>query len=311
MPTLLSHTRYILTAFRPLTISMGLSFVLPLRQVSTTATPKGEARCSRYLYRKPWEGARWESPYPVVFLRVKGLGLQEEGEWSDWSGMLAEKGYTSIEIDITSGLSSSSSSSSPSSEPQALEISSSSPSSPKSTFPDPDPQPDNPPSPFPSMVTALNSQIRLMAIPFPPIIVARGGSTLLAQAYVEDHPASGLVLLDPLPDRDPRDGSGFSVADRKKEEEEGSKCWKWPVFTYEPHFPLLVLSSQDKMIKASVDNRLIREFTGENPNKSGWTLGRRGRGKGVELAIVDEGDNGGLTDKGRIEVERWMDRCGF
>nr|XP_031858566.1 uncharacterized protein CI109_005946 [Kwoniella shandongensis]KAA5525638.1 hypothetical protein CI109_005946 [Kwoniella shandongensis] len=214
--------------------------------------------------------------------------------------MLAEKGYTSIEIDITAPASSSS-------ETAPLEITQLSSSSSTPTFPDPDRASASSSeaeviSPFPSMVTALNSQIRLMAIPFPPIIIARGGSTLLAQAYIEDHPASGLVLLDPTADDDPRSSSASNTSEK-------GQTWKWPVFKYEPHFPLLILSSQEKMTKLSVENRLVREFAGEDPNKSGWTLGRRGRGKGVELAVVDESRE--LSDKGRIEVERWMDRCGF
>ena len=45
--------------------------------------------------------------------------------------------------------------------------------------------------------TELASHIRLLAIPFAPVIVARAGGTLIAQTYVSSHPASALLLISP------------------------------------------------------------------------------------------------------------------
>ncbi|WVQ77945.1 hypothetical protein IAT38_000025 [Cryptococcus sp. DSM 104549] len=278
MPAFTSRSRVLFTTYRPYLLSMGFSAILPVRALSHAPKPN-EATCTRYLWRNPSPAASRESPYPVVFLRATGLGVGEDvGEWADWSGMFAEKGYTSIEIDIT-----------PPSTPTRSTLPGASPSS--------DSPDAGPASPLPTMVTALSSQIRLMAIPFPPLLIARGQSSLLAQAYLEDHPASGLVIVDPLPDADPRDDAAKAA----------SGGWAWPVFKYEPHFPLLVVGTHEGLAKASTENRLVREHSGVDPNPGKW-FGGRGRGKGVELAVRDEGE---LGEQARVEVERWMDRAGF
>ena len=43
----------------------------------------------------------------------------------------------------------------------------------------------------------LMSIIRLSTLPFPPVIVARGCTCLIAQTYISSNPASGLVLISP------------------------------------------------------------------------------------------------------------------
>ncbi|WVR04931.1 hypothetical protein IAU60_001943 [Kwoniella sp. DSM 27419] len=263
MPLLTSRAR-LLTTLKPITLSVGFSFVVPLRMFGS-GPPPTQPSCTRYLVRKASEMASRESPFPVVFVRARGLGLEEEGEWQDWSGMFAEKGYTAVEIDITAPSESAGSSTTES-------------------------VPGDAPSPLRAMTSLLASQIRLMAIPFPPIVIAQGSSSLLAQAFIEDNPASGLVLIHPLPDEDPR-----------TEAERQESGWAWPTFRYEPHFPLLVMSDQEGLRKLSVSNRLVRE--GGN-----GVSGQRGRGKGLEVSVLDHGE---LNERGRLDVERWMDRCGF
>ncbi|WVQ76581.1 hypothetical protein IAR50_006253 [Cryptococcus sp. DSM 104548] len=255
---------------------LSLSFsTIPSLRMSFSATslqPQKDAHCSRYLFRQPSPAASRESPWPVVFLRAKGLG-EEPGEWADWSGMFAEKGYTAIEIDITA----------------------------------PTPLPESE-SPFGQMSNSLSSQIRLSAIPFPPIIIARGLSTLLAQTFISDFPASGLVLVDPVPDDDPRPtGFGTTLDGSSK-----GLAWAWPKFTFEPHFPILLISSQPQLNKLSISNRLLRTHAGVDPNSKSW-LGRMGSGggKGVEVVAADGLEGGELGEGARVEVERWMDRCGF
>ncbi|OCF55056.1 hypothetical protein L486_07166 [Kwoniella mangroviensis CBS 10435] len=262
MPLLTSRARHILQPLRPLTLSVGFSFIVPLRFFGSSTPGKNDIQCTRRLVRQPSPAASRESPYPVVFLRMKGAevqGVEEEGEWIEWSSMFSEKGYTSIEIDITIPPS-------PTSELDTEEISIS------------------------PLISSLSTEIRLLAIPFPPILVARGVSTLLAQAYIEDHPSSGLVLINPMPDEDPQS--------RQK-----SKL-KWPIFQYEPHFPILVMSNQASLRELSVSNRMVREH-GVVPKdeKIGW-FGRSG--KGVEIEVMDQVD-----ESSRIQVERWMDRQGY
>ncbi|KAG6901901.1 hypothetical protein C0995_006739 [Termitomyces sp. Mi166 len=43
----------------------------------------------------------------------------------------------------------------------------------------------------------LRDEIRLSVMPFPPIIFARSLSCLIAQTYISSHPASGLFLMSP------------------------------------------------------------------------------------------------------------------
>lgn len=127
--------------------------------------------------------------------------------------MFSEKGYTAIEIDIDAAAD-------------------------KSLAP---------------MVSELAFQIRTLAIPYPPLIFAQGSSTLLSQSFISDHPASGLVLVDPI---SPLEGMSE--------------------FTYEPTFPILVLASEAKQEDLHKSFRLLTNFKG-GP-------GRGGRGVSVEIA---------------------------
>ncbi|OBZ65623.1 Kelch repeat-containing protein 3 [Grifola frondosa] len=43
----------------------------------------------------------------------------------------------------------------------------------------------------------LTSHIRLCAIPFAPVIIARSSGTLIAQTYISSHPASAMLLISP------------------------------------------------------------------------------------------------------------------
>lgn len=112
-----------------------------------------------------------------------------------------------------------------------------------------------------NMASALNSEIRLLAIPFAPVLLASGASTLLTQAYISDYPASGLVMVSP-PD-------AVQVGDK--------------LFDYEPRFPILIVGDS----QGQGYGRL-----GE-ASKNGVGRG----GKGVEIVGVKDGVRG---DKTRI-----------
>lgn len=142
--------------------------------------------------------------------------------------MFAEKGYTAIEIDIQ--------------------------------------PPPYSPQPFAMMVGALATEIRLLAIPFPPVIVAEGVGCLLTQSYIGDNPASGLVMVNPPPDADPR-----------KVNEAGGASWEWPVFNYEPHFPILVIAEKANLATLQSTNRVVKAA------EAG--VGRGGKGVSVEELV--------------------------
>lgn len=167
------HVDTIMSAFRAALSSLRLPTTLSLFGLSrplSSQTP--QASTSHFLIRQPSPIAIRESPYPIVFIRTPGLSSpdsQENEDWKTWTGMFAEKGYTSIEIDVV--------------------------------------PPSYSTTPFAAMVGVLATQIRTLGIPFPPVIVATGRACLLSQAYIEDYAASGLVMVNPTGDEDDRDGS--------------------------------------------------------------------------------------------------------
>jgi len=214
------------------------------RQASTTT----QASTSHFLIRRPSPAATRESPYPIVFLRTPDLSTSaretdENESWESWSGMFAEKGFTTVEIDVV--------------------------------------PPPYSKTPFAGMVGVLATQIRTLAIPFPPIIVASGNACLLCQQYIETWGASGIVLINPPPDEDPRAGS---LGDQGKE-------WEWPALSYEPGFPILVMAEEGRLADMAKSHRIVRAA------EKG--VGRGGKGVSVE-ALVD-GERG---EKSRVVSER-------
>ena len=224
----------------------GISLFNPTPARAFASTSPSGPTCTRYLIRQPSPAAPRECPTPLVFVRATGLQLSEDEEWTDWTGMFAEKGYTALEIDIAA-------------PPTSAE------------------------SPFPSMTSRLANQSRLLAIPFPPIIVSSGTTCLLTQSYVSDNPASGLVLVNPPPDSDMR--------------QRGDKVWEWPQFNYEPRFPILVVAEEEGMDRMRQGSRLMRAAKGE--------VGRGG--KGISVETIRDGERGEET---RVVCSRGCHACG-
>ena len=195
-----------------------------------------------------------ECPTPFVLVRAHGLISEstEEGEdeWMGWSAMFAEKGYTAVEIDITNASSPSSSSSTGTGDGGTQQ------------------------SPLPSMAKVLAGQIRLMAIPFPPILISSGFSCLLTQTYIEDNPVSGLVMLNPPPDDAPK---GLSKV----------LSFEWPRFKYEPLFPILIMGQPGETEGLTGRVRVARA-AGEGVSRGG---------KGVSLGELRDGLRG---EKSRV-----------
>ena len=117
------------------------------------------------------------------------------------------------------------------------------------------------------MVGALATQIRLLAIPFPPVIVASGLSCLLTQSYIEDNPASGLVLVNPPLDADLRSGKY-------------KMDWEWPKFGYEPQFPIVVMADKETMTGLKEGSRVVKA--------ADEGVGRGGKGVSVEELVDGE-----------------------
>jgi hypothetical protein len=69
---------------------------------------------------------------------------------------------------------------------------------------------------------------------FPPVVIAQGFCTHVAEMYVESHPASGLVLLTPM---DVEQATKAGVKDLRNNTLEGS--------IYEPEFPILLMSNKE------------------------------------------------------------------
>ena len=245
--------------FRPFAVLQHLHYPTSLslfgltRSFGYASSPTAQATCTRFLPRQPSPAALRECPTPLVLVRAHGLssGPEEpdEDEWTGWSAMFAEKGYTAVEIDITGP------SSSPGPSSSAGRGSS------------------GQGSPLPSMAKVLAGQIRLMAIPFPPVLISSGVSCLLTQTYIEDNPVSGLVMLNPPPDDPPAaliKGMSF----------------EWPKFKYEPHFPILIMGHSGDMEGLKERLRVARA-AGEGVSRGG---------KGVSLGELKDGLRG---DKSR------------
>jgi hypothetical protein len=155
------------------------------------------------LIRQPSSSAPRECPTPIILVRTPSLASlfpnipQTDQSLTDWASSFSLKGYTSIEIDIEPPIQ-------PATSPEAGETQ----SSPREDI-------------LKTMVGVLSSQIRLQANPFPPVIISMDSACLVTQAYVEDNPASGLVLVDPP-------------------NEEDSKVR----FKYEPRFPILLIGKE-------------------------------------------------------------------
>lgn len=153
-----------------------------------------------------------------------------------------------------------------------------------------------------------------MAVPWPPVLISSGTSTLLSQTFISDYPASALVLINPpggaeetkllnqgtTTTSDSKTDSASAPVSSQQDQSTGGG------FTYEPHFPILVLSTPNK--RTSI-------FGGNEPVEThrlvkGWAGQAIGRGgKGVTYEKLEGSDE--RSDKTRIEVERWLDRCGF
>lgn len=85
-----------------------LSGIFAARFFSSSSSSSGSVTsCSKRLVRPASPYAARESPTPLIFLQTPGVDWKEAArrprgheDWRNWAGMFAEKGYTSVEIDV-------------------------------------------------------------------------------------------------------------------------------------------------------------------------------------------------------------------
>ncbi|GLB36306.1 hypothetical protein LshimejAT787_0305940 [Lyophyllum shimeji] len=115
------------------------------------------------IVRRPPRSAPREAPTPLVFVSAKDWDATSNNGVSFLSSMLAEKGYTCLQTNLSV----------------------------------PDESLKDSAHVMRNFETSLRQEIRLSTIPFPPIIFARSLACLIAQTYISSHPASGLFMISP------------------------------------------------------------------------------------------------------------------
>ncbi|KAH9486773.1 hypothetical protein JR316_0000838 [Psilocybe cubensis] len=126
-----------------------------------------------------------------------------------------------------------------------------------------------------SFESELSSMIRLAAIPFPPVIIARGAACVVAQTYISSHPASGMILLSPP-------ASNAELVE---------SC-KLPTplteFNFEPNFPIAIIGSPAEVKHLRKNNRICQS-------------------QNVDIISVEDMDESQIF----FEIDLWLDKCGM
>lgn len=194
-----------------------------------------------YLLRQPSPSAPREVPTPLVFVSSSQWDASSAEGMRKFAGLFAERGYTCLEIDLAVPQDRSSG--------DAL---------------------------MQHFEAELASHVRLAAIPFAPVVIARSTGSLIAQTYISSHPASGLLLISP-----PESNAAVSSS--------GLLPSPIPEFNFETKFPLAILCTEDDKKKLA-ENRLWND---DNVDK---------------LVVKDHAAIDG--QKGRMKIETWLDEIG-
>lgn len=188
--------------------------------------------------------------------------LDSHRGWEDWISRFAARGYSSLLLQVDPAAA-------PSTSLDGLE---SGESCAEARTPDGRADP------------VLAELVRLLrdpsaSSPFPPLLFASSGSSLLAEQYVSSHPLSGLCLVDPV---NPSSAHKFFPHFFSK-----------PLdgFNYEPGFPIAVVESGSK--QADEEHWLLKDFGPQEGEDEEDALVRRLRG---------ERDEGGWQ-----KMMDWMD----
>ncbi|KDQ12111.1 hypothetical protein BOTBODRAFT_113350 [Botryobasidium botryosum FD-172 SS1] len=202
--------------------------------------PRARHQSTLFLLRSPAPSAPREVPTPLVVLSSGRWEKDSAKGMKDVASMFAERGYTTLEIDLA--------------PPQV--------------------KPTTSQSLMKYYEDELVSHIRLAAIPFAPLLIARSAAgALIAQTYISSHPASGLILLSPPTSNASSSTKSLLPAHLKE-------------FDYEPRFPLLIVDTPAAEQAQQADNRLVQE--------------------GADLKIVGDLDG----QECFTAMEKWMDEIG-
>ncbi|TFK30598.1 hypothetical protein FA15DRAFT_751618 [Coprinopsis marcescibilis] len=128
------------------------------------STPIRTLVSSSLFVRIPPSSAPREAPTPLVFVTASEWDQSSTTEMATLSSMLAEKGFTSLQVDLTAH---------------------------------PDAKHRTPSDKIQAFSEELRSVVRLSGSPFPPVIVARSASCLISQQYIESYPAKAMALISP------------------------------------------------------------------------------------------------------------------
>ncbi|OCH84285.1 hypothetical protein OBBRIDRAFT_815523 [Obba rivulosa] len=170
-------------------------------------TKARQSSSTTYILRTPLPSAPREVPTPLVFVSSSKWDPSSRRGMTAFASLFAERGYTCLEVDLGP----------PGATADSQEL-------------------------MQSFENELSSHIRLAAIPFAPVIIARSGSTLIAQTYISSHPASGLLLISPP-------ASNTDVPD-------SLLTSPLPEFNFEPKFPCAIMCTEDEAKVLAKSHRL-------------------------------------------------------
>ncbi|EIN11124.1 hypothetical protein PUNSTDRAFT_101157 [Punctularia strigosozonata HHB-11173 SS5] len=228
-----------------------------------TASASKGGNVTAYTIRTPPATSPREVPTPLVFLSSSAWDGASAQSMRDFASMFAERGYTCLEIDLG--------------RPETIGSSEALIDLVVVLL-------------IGSLAAELRSHIRLTAIPFAPVLIARDGGTLIAQSYVESNPATGLIMISP-----PASNTSFATSYSSHSTRLPTPL---PEFTYEPKFPIAILGSPSEIVSLKRDHRLGK--IGSQGGSSRWTRG------GVHWLQVHDT----MGQEARTQMELWLDEIG-
>ncbi|KAI0628647.1 hypothetical protein C8Q77DRAFT_361061 [Trametes polyzona] len=204
--------------------------------------PARHSSSTAYLLRTPPSSAPREAPTPLVFVSSSPWDADSRKGMTAFASWFSERGYTCLEIDLG--------------KPEDASTSEAMMS---------------------RYESELASHIRMLSIPFAPVIVSRAGGTLIAQTYISSHPATGLLLISPPPSNAAVSQSLLSTPLRE--------------FDFEPRFPCAVMCTQAEQERLAADNRLWQESEVHK--------------------IVVRNEEAIVGQEGVVKIEQWLDELGI
>ncbi|TDL16609.1 hypothetical protein BD410DRAFT_816684 [Rickenella mellea] len=146
-----------------------------------------------------------EVPTPLVFLSTNALDRSSAKSLHELASSLTRQGFSSLELDLSL-----------SSPTQTLRTSE---------------------EVLQNAASELREAITTSPSPFPPVLVARGLASLVAQTYISSYPASALLLIDP-----PASPKTYPLSSSEARKFLPTKVKD---FDFEPRFPVALIATPD------------------------------------------------------------------